>query len=184
MMPGSETVTNVGGWTVETLHGHLAQELARLQEFHRVDVLRLEEIGHRIERVVADEKARTDDRFREEQAQIDRRFGSERRFTDETRRADERVLDAMTKRIDERLYEANRFRQQIEAERGTFLTRDEFRAFEKSYDESREMVSRSLALREGQSRGFSQTGALIVAGLGAVLTILTIVVVVSNFATG
>jgi len=90
------------------------------------------------------------------------------------REEDLRARALTESRMDDRFEEHNRFREQINHERSTFVTRDQLDAVKETFAERNASTDKALDLREGRSKGVSATGAAVVAAVGAVASVAAI----------
>lgn len=116
--------------------------------------------------------------------------------------SENRAVMAATVAMDKRLDEMNAFREQLRDQAATFVRRETLDAFiaerrhaleavgseiDKRYEELRTLIATEREERraaEGVRRGVNSSTAVIVAAIGVVGTVLGIIVVVLNLATG
>lgn len=103
---------------------------------------------------------------------------------------EDKAVDLAQQAMDKRLDGMNEFRDQLRDQASTFVRRDQLEAFIAQYERAHTEVVMLIATEreerranEGRDRGTSGTIGWIFAGLGALATILSIVIVVANFAS-
>lgn len=146
-----ETEQSVSGWTVDTLHNHL--------------------------RVVQ---------------QLEERFSNERdrRYTEVNIEKEKALkiketadLAALQLARDIQIYKdekANELREQINSERGLYVTKNDLAGLSDKFDVTLRPVLTYIALQQGRSGGLQAGYGWIVAAIGAIGVIITIVVLIAN----
>lgn len=104
--------------------------------------------------------------------------------------SEQRAVEAAVASMDKRLEGMNEFRESLRDQSQTFARKDALDALdaqvERRYEELRSLVQTEKEERRGQEgvkRGMSQTTAVIVGAIGLAATLITIVVLIANFAT-
>jgi len=116
--------------------------------------------------------------------------------------ATEQAIKTATVSLDRRLDQMNEFRNALTEQAATFVRRETLDAFiterrhalevvgdemDKRYDELRQLIGTEREERranEGVKRGMSQTTGIIVGAIGVAATLISILVIFANFATG
>jgi hypothetical protein len=94
---------------------------------------------------------------------------------DAIRSEDLRARSLTEGRMTDKFEEHNRFREQINHERGEYVTRVEMNAFKANFSEYKEATSKALQLAEGKSAGVSNTFSIGIAIIGAAGTVVAII---------